>query len=494
MAYGSTQQNYAGPVNSGDMIVKNNQASPGIAALLRKQNMKGAQGIFQLPDTQQANPDFYNQSLMNVQNEIQGQTQTLNAMAPEGESLAYINEQEAGILKLLGGSGDMTPQGIPSFARGRKGATGKFSKSKAAGSQRAAQEARQRKLDAREAPKAKEQNILQKILGGGNQEVKDIVSNVKSKINEVENDPNLSNYKKQQLIKQLNFAKSGGFAKTGFSMGDVSNRIMQNVDASRRGSVDLGIQDLINLGYGETDVEEAQKLIEKYGRAVVIDPNTGQIKISQPTIREVGGDIKRRLTKDMESLPSFSPMGLIAKVLGKGGDVEDSEEDMGAEEKSDFQKEIDRLLMRAEQPNNNRDKYSFQPNNKGAMNAQFGNTTDKYTQADFFNTVMNRDNDTRSAQERDYQLDQERQMNAAINRTMNPRDNQPSVVSNTGSTTEEDGNDDDDTYPYFGYQRQFQTPMSFQDILNRAYTSDPDRKNMLESFGDMFARIKKDNA
>ena len=36
-------------------------------------------------------------------------------MAPEGEFLAYINPKEAGILKALGGSGRMTPMGIPSF-------------------------------------------------------------------------------------------------------------------------------------------------------------------------------------------------------------------------------------------------------------------------------------------------------------------------------------------------------------------------------------------
>ena len=41
----------------------------------------------------------------------------LNMMAPEDEQLAYINEQEAGILNLLGGSGEMTPQGIPSFKK-----------------------------------------------------------------------------------------------------------------------------------------------------------------------------------------------------------------------------------------------------------------------------------------------------------------------------------------------------------------------------------------
>ena len=520
MAYGSTQQNYAGPVNSGDMIVKNNQASPGIAALLRKQNMKGAQGIFQLPDTQQANPDFYNQSLMNVQNEIQGQTQTLNAMAPEGESLAYINEQEAGILKLLGGAGvPVNATGIPSFFLGytgkkkstgvpgsggsqdtNKNYTGSYSRSGRKDPPKSGTEMIN-ELDnlmnnnanntSSSGDNKEEQSILQKIFKV-NPEVKALADTIRAKVKEVENDPNLSNYKKQQLIKQLKFAKSGG--KSNFGMADRVGFAVENVDAQRRGSVDLGIQDLINLGYKDDDLKKAQKLIETYGRAVVIDQNTGQIKISQPTIREVGGDIKRRLTKDMEGFPSINPLGLLMKGFSKKTDVEDSEEDMGAEEKSDFQKEIDRLLMTAEQPNNNRAKYSFQPNDKGAMNAQFGNTTDKYAQADFFNTVMNRNNDTRTQQEREYQLDQQRQIGADLNRAMNPRDNQPSVVSNTGSTTEEDGNDDDAPYDYFDYQRQFQSPMAFQDLIDRAYTSDPDRKNMLESFADMFARIKKDNA
>jgi len=42
-------------------------------------------------------------------------TKILNSIAPDGEKLAYINPDEAGILAMLGGSGDMTPQGIPSF-------------------------------------------------------------------------------------------------------------------------------------------------------------------------------------------------------------------------------------------------------------------------------------------------------------------------------------------------------------------------------------------
>ena len=36
-------------------------------------------------------------------------------MAPDGEFLAYINSKEADMLKQAGGSGIMTPMGIPSY-------------------------------------------------------------------------------------------------------------------------------------------------------------------------------------------------------------------------------------------------------------------------------------------------------------------------------------------------------------------------------------------
>ena len=36
-------------------------------------------------------------------------------MAPPGEVLAYINPKEADMLRAAGGSGIMTPMGIPSF-------------------------------------------------------------------------------------------------------------------------------------------------------------------------------------------------------------------------------------------------------------------------------------------------------------------------------------------------------------------------------------------
>jgi hypothetical protein len=109
-------QGYAGPVQQGDMVVRANEVSPGITALLSKQNRKGAQGIYELPSAQQPTPNYYNMALDNVQNEIRSAARMVNAMAPEGERLAYINPEEEGILKLLGGSGEPQPvTGIPSY-------------------------------------------------------------------------------------------------------------------------------------------------------------------------------------------------------------------------------------------------------------------------------------------------------------------------------------------------------------------------------------------
>lgn len=118
-------QGYAGPVQQGDMVVRANEVSPGITSLLAKQNRKGAQGIYELPSAKQPIPNYYNMALDNVQNELRTAAQTVNAMAPEGERLAYINPQEEGILRLLGGSGQPEPvTGIPSFAPPGRGSTG----------------------------------------------------------------------------------------------------------------------------------------------------------------------------------------------------------------------------------------------------------------------------------------------------------------------------------------------------------------------------------
>ena len=48
-------------------------------------------------------------------NNLKNAVGLLNAQAPEGEFLAYINPDEAKMLKDAGGSGLLTPQGIPSY-------------------------------------------------------------------------------------------------------------------------------------------------------------------------------------------------------------------------------------------------------------------------------------------------------------------------------------------------------------------------------------------
>lgn len=121
---------FAGPLNPGDMAVRTNEVAPGVAALLRKQGRNANSGIYELPVAKPENPDFYNMSLDNVKSQLRNFARTINTLAPEGESLAYIDPEEAGILKLLGGAGEPEPvTGIPSFFRasqfggGSKGTT-----------------------------------------------------------------------------------------------------------------------------------------------------------------------------------------------------------------------------------------------------------------------------------------------------------------------------------------------------------------------------------
>ena len=111
-----------GPVQANDIVMRASEIGttiPGIASLAMKSARKGAQrgvqGIYQLPSGNEPTPEFMNVSQQNLNNQTLQMTDMLNMMAPEDEQLAYINEQEAGILKLLGGSGEMTPQGIPTY-------------------------------------------------------------------------------------------------------------------------------------------------------------------------------------------------------------------------------------------------------------------------------------------------------------------------------------------------------------------------------------------
>ena len=131
-----------GPVQPNDIVMRASEIGttiPGIASLAMKSARKGAQrgvqGIYQLPSGNEPTPEFMNVSQQNLNNKTRQMADMLNMMAPEDEQLAYINEEEAGILKLLGGSGDMTPQGIPTYGAppGERGGPGSGAEGRAPG-------------------------------------------------------------------------------------------------------------------------------------------------------------------------------------------------------------------------------------------------------------------------------------------------------------------------------------------------------------------------
>ena len=124
MATPPNQMGLTGPVQANDIVMRASEIGttiPGIASLAMKSARKGAQrgvqGIYQLPSGQEPTPEFMNVSQQNLNNQTRQMADMLNMLAPKDEQLAYINEEEAGILRLLGGSGttENNPAGIPSF-------------------------------------------------------------------------------------------------------------------------------------------------------------------------------------------------------------------------------------------------------------------------------------------------------------------------------------------------------------------------------------------
>ena len=103
----NNQMNVAGPIRGNDIVLRASEIGetiPGIASLAMKQGRKGAQrgiqGMYQIPETKKTSPDFMNVSQQNLNNEARQMAVNLNTVAPMGERLAYISEEEAGILRL----------------------------------------------------------------------------------------------------------------------------------------------------------------------------------------------------------------------------------------------------------------------------------------------------------------------------------------------------------------------------------------------------------
>jgi len=515
-------QGYAGPVQQGDMVVRANEVSPGITSLLAKQNRKGAQGIYELPSAKQPAPNYYNAALDNVQNEIRSAARTVNAMAPEGERLAFINPEEEGILKLLGGAGIPEPvTGIPSYLpisgykgpRQSSGFTGSYkpsrpsggggggNKSKPAPKQgdqsilrdlEDAMAKREKETGVKMAPRItepkKEKSFLEKLFGG-NDEVKAIQSEVDKKIAEVKNDPNLTNFQKNQMVDRLKFAKSPEGRKTGYSMGELSKMIMSGVDQNRLGSIRLGGKDakqLLDAGViTKENYDQALENIEKYGRGVVFDPVKKILKTAPPTGSEFLGDVARGAGSLLENLP------LMRLIKSFGGEEEIEKEPTESEE--DFQERVRKILLGSGgvggvgmDPGTARAMYGQEKmlDYAGLSPAFF----DPATAGTGFNLGTGKFGESAVVGQPAISA----QAEGAITRTMEPKDSgvDSTAMATTGAGTDtgEDDKDKETDLPYFSYARKFMQPMTYEDIIKRAYegTSGP----LLESFQDAVKRAR----
>jgi hypothetical protein len=496
-------QGYAGPVQQGDMVVRANEVSPGITALLSKQNRKGAQGIYELPSAKQPAPNYYNSALDNVQNEIRSAARTVNAMAPEGERLAFINPEEEGILKLLGGAGIPEPvTGIPSYLpiSGYKGKVqssdfkGSYKPSRPSGgggggNNKQGDQSILRDLEDAMAKRGEEtgvkmaeritkpsepkedKNIFEKIVGSifgePDPEVKSIISEVDKKIAEVKNDPNLTNFQKNQMIDRLKFAKSPEGRRTGYSMGELSKMIMSGVDQNRLGSIRLGGKDakqLLDAGViTKENYDQALANIEKYGRGVVFDPVKKILKTAPPTGSEFLGDVTRGAGSILENLPFMR----FIKALGGGEEIEKEP----TESEEEFQDRVRRILVGSGSVGG----VGMDPGTARAMYGQekmldYAGLSPAFFDPATAGTGFNLGTGQFGERATVGQPAISAQAEGAITRAMEPRDsgggrdNIPSVQEPV-----EDVEKPVSDIPYFSYARKFKKPMTYEEIIKRAY-------------------------
>jgi len=432
MMYGSTQQSYAGPVNSGDMVVKNDQVSPGIAALLRKQNARGAQGIFQLPDTQQPNPDFYNQSLMNVQNQIKGQADTLNAMAPEGESLAYINPQEAGILKLLGGAGEpVNATGIPSFFFGGIDTSKK-------------------KSDNYKSPR-----ISQGLRDAMNKRSKDTSPPPPTTKPDKEGDRIADRDNVKPYIPMV----AGGIGAQEF-----------DEDAKAIYGPKYGSEDTTISGYTKAidDNYAQQALINAYVAAAAKQAaGTGVGNVGQDALRGLSA-LKGQANKTFFS-SDYNKM--LNRAMKYGDPLTTGNTYLGSAD-NDLRKEG--IFGDYDTEEGKRLKFAL-----GGGTSKLGDFLSNFGLMGLLNKLFPGDEMTFDEKLKAYDAMKAQEEKQRMSRDAGTADS----TGEDDTDTDEDEDETDDQYPFFGYRRKIQVPLSLEDIMSRYYSSDPDRKNILEDLG-----------
>ncbi len=435
-------QQYAGPLNPGDMAIRANELSPGISALLMKQMRNNAgSGIYQLPVAKQPNPDFYNSALDNVQNNIRTAARTVNAMAPEGERLAYINPQEEGILRLLGGSGEPEPvTGIPSFAPPGRGSTtrnpgftGSYSRSPSrnsgfqgsiggggGGNNRNNQAERDQIL--RDIDKAMEANKPKPVQYGGtatgpaNTQFQQTAEGLAAAIKEATGPA----YADQAKGAITSFIGAAGAGEAG--MYDPVKAAQALVDLSKSGTPEQqalakqenkALVDALKYSLGSYDY--GGKTLFGMGDGYYLGDDTKNILRAAKTYGQLPRD-KTFLEKAGDVISGLGITGLLSKLFGGGKKLED----MTIEELKEFYDKQD--AMRAAEEMRRRD----------------------------------RGGDSGRAQA-------------------------PAVIPE-----EEEEEEEEDILDFFDYYRRFKAPMSYEDIIKRAYegSSGP----LLESFQEAIDR------
>jgi len=147
---------------------------------------------------------------------------------------------------------------------------------------------------------------------GGKDEVKNIMSKVKDMEKAIDGSVQLSNYDKLQYKAQIRYAREN-FAKMGYSLNDVMAAVGTNAFNKMVSKTPISRDDAVARG----QLDEVQGIMDEYGRPAVLRKD-GTIGPMQPTIRQVGGDIKRRLNQDAQNLGGLfqlTPTGMIANFL-----------------------------------------------------------------------------------------------------------------------------------------------------------------------------------
>jgi len=307
-----------------------------------------------------------------------------------------------------------------------------------------------------------EKNILQKIIGGIFGEPDPSVTAAKTRsdklLQQVEQS-GMTQFQKNQLRDQIKFATSPDAVRTGYSMTDLIGMMEKSVPLSIAGKTDLTASQINRLPADQK--AKAIELIEKYQRPVVMDPMTGEIRVSAPMAGEMFKDMGRAVGDILgkAGIPGVPFSSMLFKSAPKIDEEKMSYLDILKGEGLGLPDELDggEVLRLAQQ-----DPRGIDPLAIAAM-------------------MQRPDQDKYSPLTAQVSGAMKRVQEGARDRGGN---NIPSVPAPSEETTETP----QEELPYFSYARKFQQPMGYEDIIKRAYQGSD--KTMLESLEDAIKRAR----